>query len=872
MTGNSKFPSSSGAMAENVRAFPWQRTPLGAIETWPSALKITVDAMISSKFPQCLFWGDDLIAIYNDGYVPMLGNKQEALGQPLRVTWSENWEQLRPITEKAMRGDAVYYEDFPLETTRHGQAETAYFTFCYSPIRDENGLVVGMIDTVMETTEVVQGRQRLASESERYRQMFENAPNFMAMLSGPDHVFQYFNSAFSKLIDHREAIGKTVEEVLPEAAEQDFLAALDDVSQTGHPHSAIGASLTIRGRGGAGVTRYVDFVYQPIKNALGEVTNIFVSGSDVTERMEADAALRQSEARLRFLDDLSQETGISLGADAILETTTRMVGAHLSISNCAYADMDEDGDGFTIRGDWAAEGSPSIIGHYSLAAFGRLAVDKLNNGQPLIVNDNLVELAPEEARTFQDIGIAATICMPLVREGKLTALMAIHDKVPHYWTDEELAVIREVTERSWAHIQRVRSDAELRQTAAALSDLNATLEARVEDRTAALVQAEEALRQAQKMEAVGQLTGGLAHDFNNILAGIGGSLELMQTRLAQGRTGDIDRYLSGAQASVRRAAALTQRLLAFSRRQTHDPKPADISRIIAGMQELVSRSVGPAIEVETVAAGGLWTTFVDVSQLENALLNLCINARDAMPDGGKLTIETANRWLDERAAKARGLPIGQYVSLCVSDTGTGMPAEVVARAFDPFFTTKPTGQGTGLGLSMVYGFAGQSGGTVRIYSEVGKGSMICIYLPRHHGEMQEDIAMGLVERPTASGQKTILCVDDEPLVRMVAVEILEELGYAVLEADDAPSAMKLLEARPDIDLLVTDVGLPNGMNGRQLADAARVRRPELRVLFVTGYAENAVLNHGHLQHGMHVMTKPFAADALARKVSELLVI
>jgi len=449
--------------------------------------------------------------------------------------------------------------------------------------------------------------------------------------------------------------------------------------------------------------------------------------------------------------------------------------------------------------------------------------------------------------------------------------MAIHDKVAHIWTDEELAVIREVTERSWAHIQRVRSDAELRHAAAALSDLNATLEARVEDRTAALVQAEEALRQAQKMEAVGQLTGGLAHDFNNILAGIAGSLELMQTRHAQGRMGDIDRYLSGAQASVKRAAGLTQRLLAFSRRQTLDPKPADVGRIIAGMQELISRSVGPAIEVETVTAGGLWATFVDVGQLENALLNLCINARDAMPNGGKLTIETCNRQLDDRAAKACGLAVGQYVSLCVSDTGTGMTPDVVARAFDPFYTTKPTGQGTGLGLSMVYGFAGQSGGTTRIYSEVDKGSMVCIYLPRHHEDAShEEIIVEPSEIPSAPEVKTILCVDDEPLVRMVAVEMLEELGYKVLEADDAPSAMRLLEARPDIDLLVTDVGLPNGMNGRQLADAARAQRPELRVLFVTGYAENAVLNHGHLQQGMHVLTKPFAADALARKVSELL--
>ncbi|MDB5587553.1 MAG: hybrid sensor histidine kinase/response regulator [Devosia sp.] len=382
--------------------------------------------------------------------------------------------------------------------------------------------------------------------------------------------------------------------------------------------------------------------------------------------------------------------------------------------------------------------------------------------------------------------------------------------------------------------------------------------------------AQEALRQSQKMEAVGQLTGGLAHDFNNVLAGISGSLELMKTRLAQGRIADLDRYVTGAQGAAKRAAGLTQRLLAFSRRQTLDPKPTDLNRLISGMQDLIERSVGPAVQVETAAAGGLWTTFVDQGQLENAMLNLCLNARDAMPDGGKLTIESGNRWLDERAAKERGLPTGQYVSLCVSDTGTGMSKEVIDRAFDPFYTTKPTGQGTGLGLSMVYGFAGQSNGAVRIYSEIGKGTMVCIYLPRHQGDADLDDDQ---PEPTAavrsSDHETILVVDDEPLVRMVAIEMLTELGYQVIEAVDGPSALKILQSDQPIDLLVTDVGLPNGMNGRQLADGARASRPRLQVLFITGYAENAVLNHGHLDPGMHVMTKPFVGETFARRVRDL---
>jgi PAS domain S-box-containing protein len=410
-----------------------------------------------------------------------------------------------------------------------------------------------------------------------------------------------------------------------------------------------------------------------------------------------------------------------------------------------------------------------------------------------------------------------------------------------------------------------------RNQAAQLANLNATLEQQVQERTAELFAAEEALRQSQKMEAVGQLTGGLAHDFNNILAGIGGSLEMMSIRLAQGRISDLDRYITGASGATKRAANLTQRLLAFSRRQTLDPKPTNLNHLVNGMLDLINRSVGPEIEVETTGAVGLWTTFVDGGQLENALLNLCINARDAMPHGGQLTIETANRWMDDRTARERDLQPGQYVSLCVSDSGTGMTPDVVARAFEPFYTTKPIGQGTGLGLSMVYGFAGQSGGSVKIYSEIAKGTMICLYLPRHAGELEVEQEGTSEVSPRSDGRETILLVDDEPLIRMVACEDLQDLGYHVIEAGDGPSALRILNSDLQIDLLITDVGLPNGMNGRQLADAARVQRPELKVLFITGYAENAVISHGHLEPGMHVMTKPFQIEDFARRVKELIV-
>ncbi|WP_010184946.1 PAS domain-containing protein [Sphingomonas sp. PAMC 26605] len=396
--------------------------------------------------------------------------------------------------------------------------------------------------------------------------------------------------------------------------------------------------------------------------------------------------------------------------------------------------------------------------------------------------------------------------------------------------------------------------------------VTAEKEARLE-----LEAAQAQLRQAQKMEAVGQLTGGIAHDFNNLLTAISGSLELMQVRIRQGRSGDVERYVAAAQQAAKRAAALTHRLLAFSRRQTLDPRPTDINRLIVSLDDLLRRSVGPTIELEVVGAGGLWTTLIDPNQLENALLNLCINARDAMPDGGRITIETANKWLDDKGAAERQLPPGQYVSLCVTDTGSGMDAETIERAFDPFFTTKPLGEGTGLGLSMIYGFVRQSGGQVRIYSELGHGTTMCLYFPRVIGQdALEDVTVSTeAALPLARGE-TVLVVDDEDAVRMLVTDLLADIGCQYLEAGDGPAGLAILDSPARIDLLITDVGLPKGMNGRQLADAARQKRPDLKILFITGYAENAVIGNGHLDPGMHILTKPFPMEVMSARIRELL--
>ena len=574
--------------------------------------------------------------------------------------------------------------------------------------------------------------------------------------------------------------------------------------------------------------------------------------------LERAAALRLAQLevddRLRDMDDPAT---MSFAAAEI-------IGRTLNVSRAGYGTIDPIAETITIERDWNAPGISSLAGVLHFRDYGSY-IEDLKRGETVVFAD--ARLDPRTASTagaLEAISARAVVNMPVTEQGGLVALLYLNHAMPREWPDEELVFLRGTAERTRVAIERRRAEKDLRA-------LTASLEAQVSARTAELMQAEAALRQSQKMEAVGQLTGGLAHDFNNLLTGIVGSLELLSARVAQGRTGELNRYAAAAQGAAKRAGALTQRLLAFSRQQALEPKPTDLNRLAAGMEELIRRTIGPAITLETVAAGGLWVTQVDPGQLENALLNLCINARDAMPGGGQLTIETANRWLDERSAKERDLPPGQYVSLCVSDNGSGMPPDVVARAFDPFFTTKPIGQGTGLGLSMVYGFARQSNGQARIYSEPGQGTMVCIYLPRHQGPAPDTQSpVETADAPRAERGETVLIVDDEPTVRMLVTEVLEELGYTAIEAVNGASGLQMLQSNRRVDLLVTDVGLPGGMNGRQMADAARVTRPGLKVLFITGFAENAVLSHGHLPPGMQVLTKPFAIEALGHRIKWLI--
>jgi PAS domain S-box-containing protein len=521
----------------------------------------------------------------------------------------------------------------------------------------------------------------------------------------------------------------------------------------------------------------------------------------------------------------------------------------------------------------------TIIGDRCFASFYGLDPATTATGVPLGEIFDLVHLEDREA----------------VRANIETALASLKDYTKEFRLVLSGGEVRWVRVRG--HCYEHRNGCPLRYTGTAvdvtafkaaeevLRQSNELLEARVAERTRELMAAnsrlqaeaeerervEEALRQSHKMEAVGQLTGGIAHDFNNLLAGISGSLELIRKRAAEGRLADLERYVDAGLTSVDRAAALTHRLLAFARRQTLDPKPTDLNQLVRGMEELFRRTVGPAIPIQTDLADELWSTLCDPNQMENALLNLVINARDAIPEHGHLLIRSANVTLPDHAAAPGDVPAGEYVTLSVTDTGTGMPDSVAVRAFDPFFTTKPLGQGTGLGLSMIYGFVQQSGGQVRLSSKEGRGTTVTLYLPRYAGGIShEDEVISAGGIPPARAGAAVLVVEDEALVRMVICDVLLSLGYTVLEADDAKSGLSVVESGAKIDLLLTDVGLPGGMNGRQLADAARQRRPELKVLFITGYAKGLAVGSGLLDHGMEVMTKPFAVTALATKVQGII--
>jgi len=798
-----RFLQGGGELGALIATFDWTSTSLGPVAGWPLSLKTMTGFLLRSPVPIVMLWGEEGYMLYNDAYSVFAGGRHpELLGSKVRDGWPEVAAFNDNVMKVGLAGGTLAYKDQEFTLYRNGSPEQVWMNLDYSPVIGENGRPAGVLAIVIETTDRVLADRRTAEEQEKQRQLLLQMPGFVSVLRGPSHIYEYVNQAYLTIGGDRNYLGRSVRDVFPELAGQGFYELLDRVYATGERYVAHGAPIRLMGED---EDRYIDFLYEPIRDAGGLVSGIFVGGYDATTAYRANAALQALNTDLeRQVIQRTQARGMSWQLSPDLMGALNADG-YFETSNPAWR---------TVLG-WSEEelAQKSIwdLIHPDDLERTRAAFALTQTGQPALRFPNRYRTKTGDYRWISWIGVP--------EEGLV------------YCTG------RDVTE-----------------------------EVAAQD---ALAETQDALRQAQKMEAVGQLTGGLAHDFNNLLAGIGGSLELLEKRLQEGRLGGLQRYIEMARASTQRAAALTQRLLAFSRRQTLDPQLTDINRLVAGMEDLIRRTVGPSITVESVGAGGLWTAKVDRVQLESALLNLAINARDAMPDGGRLTIETANRWLDRRAAHQHNLPQGQYLSLCVTDSGSGMSADVIARAFDPFYTTKPIGQGTGLGLSMVHGFARQSGGEVRIYSEVGKGTTVCLYLPRHDGEHDLPDPDAPAAGDVGLGE-TVLVIDDEEAIRFLIVDVLEGAGYKVLVAEDGPSGLRILQSEAKVDLLISDVGLPGGVNGRQVADAARMTRPDLKVLFITGYAENAVVGNGHLEAGMAVITKPFALDDLSARVRDML--
>ncbi|MEP6940285.1 MAG: PAS domain-containing protein [Rudaea sp.] len=812
------FLANGGEMGAIMRALDWSATVLGDPSTWPQPLRTVVRLILNTGHPMYIWWGEYGACLYNDAYRASIGSERHpsSLGQPAREVWDEIWDVIGPQIAFVRSGaGSTWNVDHLVPITRNGRREDVYWTYSYSPIDDSSAPhgVGGVLVVCSETTGRVTAEQKLRAEIARQRRLFERAPGFVAILSGPEHHFEFVNEAYVQLLGVRDFVGRAVRDVAPEVEGQGFFERLDEVYASGQRFVAQQTPLLIsREAGEPPQLRFLDFTYEPVQDEHGVVTGIFVQGFDVSERREADQKLSVLNATL----------------EEQIQRRTRELNQLWTHSRDLMVLIDLQGRLIAVSPAWTP-----LLGHATADVLGRKLVEFLHPDDVASAAEALAGAAAGRHMTNFETRF-------LDRGGE-TRWVSWHSSV----------------EDSLVHAYG--------------RDITAEKAARAE-----LAFTEEALRQSQKMEVVGQLTGGIAHDFNNLLGGISGSLELVQARMQQGSTEGVELYLATAQAATARAASLTQRLLAFSRRQHLDDRPTQVAALARGMADLVQRTVGPAIAVSIENESDAWPITVDGVQLESALLNLCINGRDAMPDGGELTIRVFNKLIDARDARAQDVAAGEYVALSVADTGTGMSEDIVEHAFDPFFTTKPLGEGTGLGLSMVYGFVRQSGGQVLIDSTPGEGATVTMLFPRYEGSVDDAApdAAAANPAPSALGEtvlgETVLVVDDEVSLRIVIGDFLRELGYVVLEAADGASALKILQSDATIDLLITDVGLPGGMNGRQVAEAGRATRPQLGVLFITGYAEKAVVARGGLEPGMQLLTKPFTISTLADRVRKMI--
>ena len=804
---NLPWPPGDAAMARRIRAHDWVATPLGPIGSWSPRHRVMVETMLATADVSSLVCGPERILIYNDAAACLYGNRHpSALGQPLPDAFPEGWATVAPFYASAFAGETVQVVAQPLDTRGEGWA-TDSFDAMLVPVRDEAGAVVAVLMTGREVGARVRAEEALRLGEARFRALV-TATSYAVYSMGPDWTEMRQLQGHGFLADTAGPNTAWLDEyILPEDRPR-IWAAIQQAIRTKDLFELEHRVRRADGAIGWTVSRAV-----PLLDAAGEIREWFGAASDVTQRREAEAALANSEARYR----------------ALVEGMPQLVWRSAAQGEWTWASP--QWEAFTGLSDAESRGRGWLAAMHPHDRESAMAAWARAGEAGVFEADFRLWCAGDGAwRWFQTRGL------PM---GDAAGSDATE------WLGTSTNVDDQMLARDM------------------LENVARELEERVAERTAELQAAEANLRQSQKMDAVGQLAGGIAHDFNNMLQGIIGGVEMARRRVATGRAEEASRYLEAAREAAERAAGLTRRLLAFARQQRLEPRPVDVDALVAGMADLVRRTVGPGIALELRLHNGLGKVLCDPNELENVLLNLCINGRDAMPDGGHLTVCTADLDLTAAAPGPEILP-GKYVSLTVTDTGTGMSPEVLERAFDPFFTTKPLGQGTGLGLSQVWGFAHQSGGLVRAESRLGHGTTFYLLLPfsMRAAATSEPKAEPAPPQPGAGG--TILLVDDEAAVRGPAADRLRELGHTVLEASDGPEALQILAAAPP-DMLIADLGLPGGIGGQQVATIAQELWPGLPVLFVTGYAANVPL-----PSGMEVIGKPFALDDLARRVRDVL--
>lgn len=828
-----QWPIGGGAAGALVRAFDWSRTSLGPISSWPANLRHKVNSVVNSPIPQVLMWGKDHVMIYNDGYIEIAGSYHpRALGGTVPAVWPEIWEWNKTILEAGFRGAVQSFRDQAMVLNRSGQPEHVVFDLFYTPIHNDGGTVDGVLCTVLENTDKVKAISDLAASREELSRLTDALPILVGFIDR-DHVYRFANQGYLNWFNRRpeDVLGKKAVDVVGEAfyqARLPFITRAMDGETVIHDTDI---------RCPDGTTRAAEIRHVPRRTAKGDVDGCYVLIIDIDTRKRVETELQISNNRFRAAVN---------AVHGVLWTNSpdgKMLGVQSGWAGLTGQKLDEYQDY-----GWADAVHPDDR-EGSIRSWNEAVAAKST-----YLWEHRVRRHDGVYRTFTIRGVPI-----LDAEGDLIEWVGVHTDI----TDQraaELALQEHSAnlEREIRH--RQRAEDQLRQ-------LNEGLEARVATEIAERQHAERALQQAQKMEAIGQLTGGVAHDFNNLLQVVAGNLQLLAKDVAGNER--AERRVGNALAGVSRGAKLASQLLAFGRRQALEPRVINIGRFVAGMDDLLRRSIGEAVEVEVITAGGLWNTFADPAQVENALLNLAINARDAMQGSGKLTIEVGNASLDLDYARTHAeVEPGQYVMLAVTDTGSGMAPEIVDKVFEPFFSTKPEGKGTGLGLSMVYGFVKQSGGHVKIYSEIGQGTTVKVYLPRSHSD--EDREVVLQDGPVVGGSETVLVVEDDDEVRSIVVETLTDLGYRVLTARDAQAGLTVVESGIPIDVIFTDVVMPGPLKSSEMARRAKERLPHLAILFTSGYTENSIVHGGKLDAGVELLSKPYTRDALARRLRHVI--